>query len=118
MHQDPVRGSRAGSRCEYGPRVSDATPTPAPAPDGDERAAEPRVVGEAVVRRVPRYRAWVVTGGLVGLVAGVLLVLLWPSSEGTDLGVAPVAVFVALVGVVVVALLGAVVAVLVERARR
>lgn len=116
MHQDPVRGSRAGSRCEYGPRVSDENPTPAPA--ADEGAGEPRVVGEAVVRRVPRYRAWVLTGALTGLVVGLLLVLLWPSSGGTGLGVAPVAVFVALVGVVVAALLGALVAVLVERARR
>ncbi|NCT90293.1 hypothetical protein GXB85_04915 [Cellulomonas sp. APG4] len=105
--------------------MSDQTPAPGPADESptderpaDETPAEPRVVGEAVVRRVPRYRAWVVTGGLVGLVVGLLLVLLWPSEGDAGLGMAPVAVFVALVGVVVAALLGALVAVLVERARR
>jgi hypothetical protein len=85
-----------------------------PQPEGDE----PPVVGRAVVRRVPRYRTWVLTGVLLGVVVAVLVVLLGPEGPGGGLGRGPVVVFLALLGVLVCGLLGALLAVLVERARR
>ena len=91
------------------------SPEPDDAPD--DRPEVP-VVGRAVVRRVPRYRAWVVAGACLGAVVAVLVVLLGPEGPDGGLGRGPVVVFLALVGVLVAGLLGALLAVLVERARR
>ena len=93
----------------------------APAPRGDDDALpspeELRAVAEpAVVRRAPRYRSFVLAGALVGMLLAVVLVLVVPGDQA--LGRGPVLVFVALTAVAVTALLGAVVAVLVDRSTR
>ncbi|WP_246169506.1 hypothetical protein [Actinotalea subterranea] len=80
-------------------------------PDDLERVATP-----ARVRRAPRYRAFVLAGALVGLLVAVVAVLVLPGDNG--LGRGPVVVFVGLVGVLVGALGGAVVAVVQDRASR
>lgn len=109
--------------------------TPSPEPDGAPPTAEPvlaapapdddalpspeelRDVAEpAVVRRAPRYRSFVLAGALVGVLLAVVLVLVVPGDQA--LGRGPVLVFVGLTAVAVTALLGAVVAVLVDRSTR
>lgn len=89
----------------------------APAPDDDATLPSPEelrdVAEPAVVRRAPRYRAFVLAGALVGVLVAVVLVLVVPGDQA--LGRGPVLVFVALTAVAVTALLGAVVAVLVDR---
>jgi hypothetical protein len=95
-----------------------ALPTAAPAPDAALPSPEElRDVAEpAVVRRAPRYRSFVLAGALVGVLLAVVLVLAVPGDQ--PLGRGPVLVFVALTAVAVTALLGAVVAVLVDRSTR
>lgn len=94
------------------------SPTPSPEPDGGlPTPAELREVAEpAVVRRAPRYRSFVLAGAMVGVLLAIVLVLVVPGDQ--PLGRGPVLVFVGLTGVLVTALLGAVVAVLVDRSTR
>ena len=98
------------------PTAEPELPAPAPvaalpSPEELSDVAEP-----AVVRRAPRYRAFVLAGALVGVLLAVVLVLVVPGDQA--LGRGPVLVFVALTAVAVTALLGAVVAVLVDRSTR
>lgn len=92
----------------------------APAPDDDDALPSPEelrdVAEPAVVRRAPRYRSFVLAGALVGVLLAVVLVLVVPGDQ--PLGRGPVLVFVGLTAVAVMALLGAVVAVLVDRSTR
>lgn len=104
---DSALPSQAPDRALPSPAPESALPSPEELRD----VAEP-----AVVRRAPRYRSFVVAGGLVGVVLAVVLVLVVPGDQ--PLGRGPVLVFVALTAVAVTALLGAVVAVLVDRSTR
>jgi hypothetical protein len=112
--------------------VSEPGPTQPPEPATEpatESATEParpaeaaRPVGppEAVqvrLRRAPRYRAFLVAGGVVGAIAGVVASLLLGDPESlfsqtTTTG------YLAAIGLLLGALLGGAVAVLVERPRR
>lgn len=93
--------------------VPDGTPGPdgTPSPEHLREVAEP-----AVVRRAPRYRAFVQAGAVVGVLVAIVLVLAVPGDQ--PLGRGPVLVFLGLTAVLVAALLGAVVAVLVDRSTR
>lgn len=86
-------------------------PEGVPNPDHLREVAEP-----AVVRRAPRYRAFVLAGAMVGVLVAIVLVLVVPGDQ--PLGTGPVLVFLGLIAVLVAALLGAVVAVLVDRGTR
>lgn len=70
----------------------------------------------ATLRRAPRYRAFVLTGALVGIVLAILLTALFPDSGRFSTGsvMGYLAVALALIG----GLLGAAVAVLIERPGR
>jgi hypothetical protein len=86
-------------------------------PDPEELA---RRATPATRRRAPRYRAFLQTGVLVGLVAAVLVVILVPRAEGdaaalSGVGTGPVLLFVALGGCLLGALVGGLVAVLLDR---
>ncbi len=114
-----------------------SSPTPSPAPgqtpdaagtpsrqeadgqeaDGQEAAAAPEPVAAPVqvrLRRAPRYRAFVIAGAVVGVIAGVVASLLladpgYRFSLGTTTG------YLAAIGLLLGGLLGGAVAVLVER---
>lgn len=106
-----------------GPPPTEAVVPGRPVPDEPARRSaadepEPPVVGSAVVRRVPRYRGFVTAGAVLGAVVAVLVVLLGPAGPEGGVGRGPVLVFLVLIGTLVCALLGALVAVLLERARR
>lgn len=98
-------------------------PGPPPVPDAEElaRAAEP-----ATLRRAPRYRAFVLSGVVVGvLVAFVLVLTLGGGQDGAapgsglpDLGTGPVLIFTALTLGLVGALVGGLVALLQDRRSR
>jgi hypothetical protein len=96
-----------------------------PAPEPEVAAPEPEVAGpeparapvQVRVRRAPRYRAFVLTGALIGAIAGIVASLLLGDptslfSSGTTTG------YLAAIGLLLGALLGGAVAVLVERPRR
>lgn len=83
------------------------------APDVEQPADGPRTV-RGTVRRAPRYRRFVQVGVLLGVLVAIVLVLVLPAQEGS-VGRATVVVFVAGAGALVGALLGAVVALLVDR---
>jgi hypothetical protein len=88
-----------------------------PAPDAEELA---RIATPATVRHAPRYRAFVLTGVVLGAVLAFVVVNLvgTDAAEASDLGSGPVFVFVALTFGVVGALLGALVALLLDRRSR
>ena len=89
---------------------------PAASPPSVEQQAPGRAPQRVLLRRAPRYRAFVSTGVLAGLAVALVLSRFSPSgtgfSGGSTLGY--LAMVLALLG----AVLGAAVAVLVERPRR
>ncbi|MCL3863118.1 histidine kinase [Actinotalea sp. K2] len=95
------------------------------APDPDPRPLPPDVPSEselerdatpATVRRAPRFRAFVSTGVILGAVAATLLVILHPSDG--PLGRGTTLTFLALAFCLAGALLGGLVAVLVDQRSR
>lgn len=94
-----------------GPDRAPADGTDVPTPEELDRVAEP-----GTMRRAPRYRAFVVTGALLGLVVAAVVVLVGPA--GGELGRGPVLVFVGLTLALVGGLGGALVAALADRATR
>ncbi len=81
---EPVSGPASATE-----PVSVADPSPAAVPSEDELA---RIATPATVRRAPRYRAFVVTGALVGALVGLVLALALASGSGaasTSVGMLP-----------------------------
>lgn len=109
------------------PTAGQPTPRPAsdqrPVPDAAELA---QIAEPTTVRRAPRYRAFVLTGVIVGAVLAFVLVLVFggddrPGGSATgalDVGSGPVLIFTALTLCLVGALLGALVALLLDRRSR
>jgi hypothetical protein len=85
-------------------------------PEQPEQPEQPERRLEVRLRRAPRYRAFVLTGVGLGVLAGTVLALLFPA-DGRYSGRAIVG-YLALTLALVCGLLGATVAVLVERRRR
>jgi hypothetical protein len=69
------------------------------------------------IRRAPRYRAFVLAGAILGLVGGAVTSLVLGGGDGA-LSPTTVTGYVGAIGLLVGGLLGAAVAVLVERPRR
>lgn len=72
---------------------------------------------EVRLRRAPRYRAFVLAGAVLGVVAGVVLALLRGGGSGS-FTTTTVTGYVGAIGLLVGGLIGATVAVLVDRPRR
>lgn len=89
---------------------TDGPTGPTDVPSAEDLA---RIAIPATLRRAPRYRAFVVAGGVLGLVVALALVLfgVGPTAAGTGIALGFVGAALALTG----ASLGAVVAVLVDR---
>lgn len=103
-------------------RSAEPRSEPRQVPDAEELA---RVAEPATVRRAPRYRAFVLSGVVVGVLVAFVLVLTLgggrddaPDSGLPDLGTAPVLIFTALTFAVVGALLGGLIALLLDRRSR
>lgn len=107
MHPDPTEPTEPTDRAQ-------AAATRSPVPSDEELA---RVARPATLRRAPRYRAFVVTGALLGLVVALLVVLIAPEGEG-GYGPGPTFVFTGLAAALLGALLGGAVAVVLDRAGR
>lgn len=92
-------------------------PSGAPLPDAEELA---RISTPATVRHAPRYRAFVLSGVVLGVILAFVLVSLVGTDPGgaESLGSGPVFVFVALILGLVGALLGALVALVLDRRSR
>lgn len=87
-------------------------------PDREHTDAQPvRVSDSAVVRRAPRYRAFVLVGALAGVIVGVVLGLALRGGPNSPWS-GPVALFLSLGLGVVGVLLGGLVAVLLDRPTR
>ena len=65
-------------RASDGPQRPGAPDASAQALPEQEVPVEPPVVGSAVVRRVPRYRGFVVAGAALGAVVAILVVAFGP----------------------------------------
>jgi hypothetical protein len=86
----------------------------------EEEPARPDLPPGAVpvrIRRAPRYRAFVLAGAVVGLVAGAVAAAVLGGGDG-PFSPTTVSGYVGAIGLLVGGLLGAAVAVLVERPRR
>jgi len=101
--------------------ASEAPPVPsvaeAASPASEAGEAPPAAPVQVNVRRAPRYRAFVATGAVLGVVAGVLVTLALAGgdsifSKGTVIG------YLAAIGLLLGALTGAGAAVLADRPRR
>ncbi|MDT0166677.1 histidine kinase [Actinotalea sp. AC32] len=88
-------------------------PAADPTPDELERVAEP-----ATVRRAPRYRAFALTGAVLAVLVAVVTVIVVPRSDAATVGTGTVLAVLVVVAAALGALVGAVVAVVVERAGR
>ena len=117
--QDPEGHPAAEPHVE---QASEPHAEPAPVPDADEleRTATP-----GTLRRAPRYRAFVAAGIVVGALAAVLVVTFVPDAGGpggtadpAGVGRGVVLFFVTLATCLLGALLGALVAVLLDRRSR
>ncbi len=118
-HSDPRDSD--GSDAEAPDKTGPAPADPRPVPDADRLA---RVAEPATVRRAPRYRAFVLSGVVVGAVVALVLVLTLgggdrPEETGVpDVGSGPVLVFTALTLCLLGALLGGLVALFLDRRSR
>jgi hypothetical protein len=95
----------------------DAPVEPSPVTSGETRLPEGAV--EVKLRRAPKYRAFIVTGALVGLAAGVIIALgvNAPTGDKNFAASTLIRYFGAILGLLG-AVIGAAVAVLSERRRR
>ena len=97
-----------------------AAPPPVQQPDVLPPAQQPDVPTGAVrvhLRRAPRYRAFVLVGAVLGLLAGAVVAIVLGGGEA-PFSPTTVTGYVGAIGLLVGGLLGAAVAVLVERPRR
>jgi hypothetical protein len=114
VHPDPAEPGR--------PEQPTPAAEPAPAPGGERPAPGEDELAEiavpATVRRAPRYRAFVVAGVVVAVLVSTVLVLVFPARAGAALGSGAVWLLLAIILGGVGALLGALVAVGVDRRSR
>jgi hypothetical protein len=87
-------------------------------PERREQQDLPDGAVPVTIRRAPRYRAFVLAGAVLGLVAGAVTSLVLGGSDTSPLSPTTVTGYVGAIGLLVGGLLGAAVAVLVERPRR
>jgi hypothetical protein len=83
-------------------------------PDGEDKPDLPPGAVPVRIRRAPRYRAFVLVGAILGLVAGALTSIVLGGGSGA-FSPTTVTGYVGVIGLLVGGLLGAAVAVLVER---
>jgi hypothetical protein len=98
--------------------VSEEDGAPAAPPERREKRDLPDGAVPVTIRRAPRYRAFVLAGAVLGLVAGAVTSLVLGGSDTSPLSPTTVTGYVGAIGLLVGGLLGAAVAVLVERPRR
>ena len=123
MHPDPdenpaTREKRSPDEAAGEPDETASSKTLRDGTAPDEAALANQDVPTVVLRRAPRYRRFVLAGALVGLLVAVLVVALGPAGPSDGLGRGPVLVFLSLLAILVGTLLGALVAVLVDRSHR
>jgi hypothetical protein len=83
-------------------------------PDSEEKPDLPPDAVQVRIRRAPRYRAFVLAGAILGLVAGAVASIVLGDGPGA-FSPSTVTGYVGVIGLLVGGLLGAAVAVLVER---
>jgi hypothetical protein len=83
-------------------------------PDGEEKPELPPGAVQVRIRRAPRYRAFVFVGAILGLVAGAVSSIALGGGSGA-FSPTTVTGYVGVIGLLLGGLLGAAVAVLVER---
>jgi hypothetical protein len=86
-------------------------------PDDDEKPGLPAGAVPVRIRRAPRYRAFVLVGAILGLVAGAVASIVLGGGPG-NFSPASLTGYVGVIGLLLGGLLGGAVAVLVERPRR
>lgn len=98
--------------------ATEAAARPAAEPEAEPTAEELAHARPAVVRRAPRYRAFVLAGLVVAVVAATVLVLVRPASQGAALSTGGMWLLLVVSLGGILALLGALVAVVLDRRSR
>lgn len=80
-----------------------------------DRSREPRTIEVGSVRRAPRYRAFLLTGAVVGFAAGLVVAVLAPGVAGSPFTDRTVAGFLGMALGLLGALIGGTVAVVADR---